>query len=214
MVAIIAKQDGTIEDIVKGLVNEASENNYCPNIIANFADKSNLNSRFADIGHSEGEVYDITLAAEIGSIVKEIVIQLNYRVSKYEGKLVGNYTDQDNKGISKERLSAIIMHPLLPESVKVRLKEVGFTPPGKKRELLYREKYHENMEIYSKLGYFISNMKEGLSRIGHSLYSNEPSMKKQFNSSTLPWLVWGTIFTAASAASSVVVQLIYKHYFK
>ncbi len=218
MIRITAKPDDTIEDIVKGLINEAVENSSCPRIIADFTDKGNLNSSFWNIGHSEGEVYDISFAVEAKSKIKEFIIQVNYLVSKGQGELVGKYTSQDNQDIGKERLSEIIKYPPLPEPVEVRLEEVGFAPPGKKRELLYWERYHKDRDIHSKFGVFINNMEDNVSRIIHSCSSNETHMRRQFSSSTTYWIVWTPINMAITVVGGVIsgiaTYLICNHYFK
>jgi len=219
MIRITVKPDNTIEEIVKGLVKEASENNSCPKIIADFTNEGNLNSRFAGAGYNKWDRYDITLAVEIGGIIKEVIIQLNYNITNGQDKLIGNYSCQDKKRLignytspdnskettGKKELSSVMGHTIT-EPVNIRLMEVGFTPLGRNRECLYKETEDRKEGTYSKIKTIFDNIKGDLSLMAYSLYSNEPSLVRYRRSAVMPWLILGTIFAAASVIGSVVIS--------
>jgi len=193
MISITAKPDGTIEDIVKGLVKKASEDSSCTKIIADFTNEEHLNKHFAGAGYNKWDRYDITLAVEIGSIIKEIIIQLNYNITDGQDKLIDNYTSPDNpkETIGKKELSSVIGHTIT-EPVNIRLMEVGFTPIGRNRECLYKEIDNRKARTYSLMAY--------------SLHSNEPSLVRYRRSAVMPWLILGTMFAAASVIGSMVIS--------
>ena len=207
MISITAKPDGTIEDIVKGLVKKASEDSSCTKIIADFTNEEHLNKHFAGAGYNKWDRYDITLAVEIGSIIKEIIIQLNYNITDGQDKLIDNYTSPDNpkETIGKKELSSVIGHTIT-EPVNIRLMEVGFTPLGRNRECLYKEIENRKAGTHSKIKTIFDNTIGDLSLMAYSLHSNEPSLVRYRRSAVMPWLILGTMFAAASVIGSMVIS--------
>ena len=170
-------------------------------------DSSKISLVFAGAGYSKWDRYDITLAVEIGSIIKEIIIQLNYNITDGQDKLIDNYTSPDNpkETIGKKELSSVIGHTIT-EPVNIRLMEVGFTPIGRNRECLYKEIDNRKARTYSKIKTIFDNTIGDLSLMAYSLHSNEPSLVRYRRSAVMPWLILGTMFAAASVIGSMVIS--------
>ena len=211
MIRITANPNNTIEEIVKRLVKEASEDRSCSRIIADFTDENYLNSDFAGIKYSAGDIYSIKFALETGDTT-EFLVHINYKIEKgnvNKKRLVGIYTppnSNDGKDISKEKLAVIIKYPV-PEQTRVRLEEIEFIPLGKEQESLYPERHHENAKGRSKFKTALHNIGGDLSFMAYSLYSDEPPSARFRRSTATPWLVFGGTAIALGIASLVYLYL-------